>query len=147
MTMRSQRGFGTLETLVALSLFGIVLVSVGGLFMLSISSGAMAESGAVATNLARARMEMLRALQTSGIVAQDDTTAVERVPPGRGRPYTIHTTARTTEPGFLDLTVSVTWQVAVGSACGAPARPAGCTGSVVTQTRTLNTRVRHEDAP
>jgi type II secretory pathway pseudopilin PulG len=146
MTMRSRRGFGTLETLVALSLFSIVLVSVGGLFMLSISSGAMAEGGAVATNLARARMEILRTLPASGILEQDGATTVERVPPVRGRPYTIHTTARTVEPGFLDLTVSVTWQVVFGSACGALVRP-GCRGSAATQTRTLETRVRHEDAP
>jgi len=143
----ARRGFSTLETLIALSLFAIVLLAEGGLFMLAITSGTAAENASIATDLARARLEQLRALPASGLAGQDGVTSVEQVPPGRGRSYTIRTAVTPDGADFLDLTVTVTWQVAFGSACAAGGPGQECRGSLVTRTRTLQTRVRREDVP
>lgn len=136
-----RHGFGTVETLIALSLFSVVLLSLGGLFMLAIASGTAAETASIATNLARARLEQLRALPASALARENDAASAEQVPSGRGRPYTIRTLIDGSDPAFLDITVTVSWQVAYGSACASGASKAGCAGRQVTQSRTLQTRV------
>jgi len=141
------RGFGTIEILVALSLFSTVVLSLGGLFLLALSSGASAESASIASNLARARLEVLHSLPPSVIIGEDGRIVVEQVPPGQGRPYTVHTNVDTSTPGFLDITVTVSWQVAYGSACAAGTAGTGCAGKVVTQSRTLETRIGSEQYP
>jgi Tfp pilus assembly protein PilV len=143
----ARRGFSTLETLIALSLFSVVLLAQGGLFMLAITSGTAAESASIATNLARARLEQLRALPASELAGQDGVNSVEQVPPGRGRSYTIRTAVTPDDTEFLDLTVTVTWQVVFGSACAAGGPGPECRGSLVTRTRTLQTRIHREDVP
>ena len=137
----TRHGFGTVEILVALSLFSVALLSLGGLFMLAIASGTAAESASIATNLARARLEQLRALPTSALAQENDTTSAEQVPSGQGRRYTIRTAVDGSDPAFLDVTVTVSWQVAYGSACSSGVSKSGCTGRQVVQSRTLETRV------
>lgn len=146
-SMLPPRGFGTIEILVALSLFSVVVLSLGGLFLLALSSGASAESASIAANLARARMEVLHSLPPSAIAGEDGRIVVEQVPPGQGRPYTVHTGVDTSTPGFLDLTVTVSWQVAYGSACAAGTAGTGCAGTLVTQSRTLETRIGSRESP
>jgi len=141
------RGFGTIEILVALSLFGVVVLSLGGLFLLALSSGASAESASIATNLARARLEVLRSLPPSAITGEDGRIVVEHVPPGQGRPYTVHTSVDTSTPGLLDVTVTVSWQVAYSSACAAETAGTGCVGKLVPQSRTLETRIGSQESP
>ena len=143
----SRDGFGTIEILIALSLFSVVLLSLGGLFMLAVASGTAAESASVATNLARARLEQLRALPPSAVARENDVTSVQQVPPGRGRPYTIRTLVDGSDPAFLDVAVSVSWQMSYGSACASGASEAGCAGRRVTQSRTLRTRVLQAHEP
>ena len=135
-------GFGTVEVLVALSLWSFVLLSLTGLFMVALSAGTVAETSSVATNLARARLEEVRSMPPEAMAEVDGTTSEQQVPPGRGRPYTVHTSVDTSHPGFLDVTVTVTWQVAYGSACASGAQGATCVGKSVTQRRTLQTRLR-----
>jgi len=134
-------GFGTIEILVALSLFSIVLVSLVGLVMLVIGSGASSESASIATNVARAHLEQLRTLSPAMITAENDTTSVEQVPAGRGRPYTVHITVNDSDPQFVDITVSVSWQAGSGSVCAGPPGGTSCAGRLFTQSRTLETRV------
>jgi Tfp pilus assembly protein PilV len=141
------RGFGTIEILVALSLFSVVVLSLGGLFLLALSSGASAESASIAANLARARLEVLHSLPPSAITGEDGRVVVEQVPPGQGRPYTVHTSVDRSAPGFLDVTVTVSWQVAYGSACAAGTAGTGCAGKLVTQSRTLETRIGSQESP
>jgi Tfp pilus assembly protein PilV len=134
-------GFGTIEILIALSLFAVVLLSLGGLFMLAIASGAAAESASVATNLARARLEQLRALPASALPRENDATSMQQVPSGLGRPYTIRTFVDGSDPAFFDVTVTVSWRMSYGSACASRASGAGCTGRQATKSRTLQTRI------
>ena len=140
-------GLGTIEILVALTLFSVAMVGVGGMFMLSLSSGVAAETASIAMNLARARLETLRTIPAAMLLAENDNTSIAQVPPGQGRPYTIHTTVRRAGAGFLDITVTVGWQVAYGGGCASGNAPATCAGGLVMQTRTLETRVRGPDAP
>jgi Tfp pilus assembly protein PilV len=143
----AERGLGTLEILVALTLFSVAMLGVGGMFMLSLSSGAAAETASIAMNLARARLETLRTIPAAMLLAENDSTSIAQVPPGQGRSYTIHTTVRRTVAGFLDITVAASWQVAYGGGCASGNASANCSGRLVMQTRTLETRVRGPDAP
>lgn len=136
-----------IEILVALTLFSVAMLGVGGMFMLSLSSGAVAESASIAMNLARARVETLRTLPAATLLAENDSTSIAQVPPGQGRPYTVHTTVRRAVAGFLDIAVSVSWQVAYGGGCAFGNASSNCSGGLVMQTRTLETRVRGPDAP
>jgi Tfp pilus assembly protein PilV len=134
-----QSGLGTIEVVVALSLFGLALVGLFTLHMVALSGGTIAETSSVATNLARARLEALLTLPPAEVVAQNGTET-QQVPPGRGRAYQVRTTVDSSDPDRLDITVTVTWQVATVSGCaGEPG--AGCTGSTTTRTRMLQTRL------
>lgn len=133
-------GLTTIEMVIVLSLFAFVLVSLVGLHLVALSAGTTAETSSIAVNLARARMEELLALPPDRLTEQDDTKKRVEVPPG-GRAYLVHTGVVAPDPALLDLTVTVTWQVPFGAACAA--RLSGnCAGSVVTYTRTLQTRVQ-----
>ncbi len=130
----------TIEIVVAVSLFGFVLVGLAGLHMVAISAGKTAETSSIAANLARARMEELLALPPARVVAQHNAEAVQQVG-GQGRIFTVHTTVDASDPAHLDLTVTVTWQVAHSGACARAGSDATCTGNVATHTRTLQTRI------
>ena len=140
-----ERGFSTIEMVIAL--FGFVLASLVGLHLVALSTGAAAESSSIAANLARARMEELLSLPPSQIIRQNDTEVVKQVPPGQGRPYTVHTTVDTSDPARLDITVTATWQIAYGSACAPERSEGGCAGSLVTYTRTMQTRIAWPSTP
>lgn len=129
-------GFTTIEMVIVLALFGLVLVSVAGLHLVALSAGTAAETSSIAVNLARARIEALLALSPEKLRAQDNTQERRQVPAGTGRVYTVHTAVAAPDPARLDLTVTVTWQLAHAVCAGA-----GCAGSPVTYTRTLATRV------
>jgi len=135
-------GFGTIEMVVVLALFGVVAVSLVGLHMIAISAGTAAETSSIAANLARERMEELLSLTPAQIVEQNGTNLLQQVPAGRGRLYTVHTAVVAPDPSRLDVTVDVIWQLAYGSACAARGPGAGCSGSQATYTRTLQTRIR-----
>ncbi len=143
----AERGLGTIEILVALTLFSVAMLGVWGMFMLSLSSGVVAETASIAMNLARARVEILRTMPAAALLAENDSTSIAQVPPGQGRPYTIRTTVRRAVAGFLDIAVAVSWQVAYGGGCASGNASASCSGGLVTQMRTLETRVRGPDAP
>jgi type II secretory pathway pseudopilin PulG len=136
-----ERGTGTVEILVVFSLFGLALVGIVGLHMVAVSTGTAAETSSIATNLARARLEALLSLSPAQILEQTNTQAVEQVPPGQGRTYTVRTTVDASDPARLDIMVTVTWSVAFGAACaGGP--EGNCAGNPVTFTRTLQTRIK-----
>lgn len=136
-----ERGIGTIETLVVFSLLGLALMGIVGLHMVAVSTGTAAETSSIATNLARARLEELLALTPTQILEQANAQVIQQVPPGQGRTYLLRTTVDASKPARLDITVTVTWDVAFGGACaGGP--QAGCAGHRVTFTRTLQTRIR-----
>lgn len=140
-TRNRERGIGTIEILVVFSLFGFALMGIVGLHMVAVSTGTTAETSSIATNLARARLEGLLALSPAQILEQNNAQVVEQVPPGQGRAYAVHTTVDASNPARLDITVTVTWDVAFGAACAGGLR-GGCAGRPVTFTRTLQTRIR-----
>jgi prepilin-type N-terminal cleavage/methylation domain-containing protein len=135
------RGFGMIEVLIALSLWGFVLLGLTGLFMVSLSAGTAAETSSVAANLARSRLEEIRATPRAEIAKAGNSTDVQRVPPGDGRLYTINTSVDSSHPGFVDVTVTVAWRVTYAAACFG-GWPGSCAGTVLPQTRTLQTRLR-----
>jgi Tfp pilus assembly protein PilV len=134
-------GFGTIEMVIVLTLFGVVAMSLVGLQMIAISAGTAAETSSIAANLARERMEELLSLNPAQIIGQNNAEALQRVPAGGGRLYTVHTAVVAPDPSRLDITVEVTWQLSYGSACAAQGPGAGCAGSHATYTRTLQTRI------
>lgn len=137
-----QSGFGTLEVLVSLWLFSIVLVAITGLMVGSISTGATAEASSIASNLARQRLE-----EASAVVTQSGMPPVAS-PPGTvvspgGRPYTVTTIFADLGNNVVNILVTVSYQVSYGSSCVADATGhASCTGNTRTYERTLQTRVR-----
>jgi type II secretory pathway pseudopilin PulG len=135
-------GFGTIEMVIVLTLFGIVAVSLVGLQMIAISAGTAAETSSIAANLARERMEELLTLTPAQIIEQNNAQVLQQVPASHGRLYAVHTAVVAPDPSRLDITVEVTWHLAYGSACAAGGPGAGCTGSQATYTRTLQTRIR-----
>jgi Tfp pilus assembly protein PilV len=145
MSLRSARlkdqGITTIESVIVLSLLGIVLLGVTALHMLAVSTGTAAEASSIATNLARARLEELLALPPSEILQQNNTEQLERVSSGQGRTYTVRTTVDAHDPTRLDITVRVTWVVAYNSACASWVPGVKCTPHTVTYTRTLQTRI------
>ena len=136
-----ERGIGTIEALVVFSLFGFALMGIVGLHMVAVSTGTAAETSSIATNLARARLEELLALSPAQILEQDNAQAIQQVPPGQGRTYSVRTTVDASNPARLDIRVTVTWDVAFGAACaGGP--QSRCAGRPVTFTRALQTRIK-----
>ena len=134
-------GFTTIETVVVMAIFSFVLVSLVGLHLVALSAGTAAQTSSIAANLARARMEELLALPLDALETEHNTEVRRRVPPGTGRVYRVHTTVVAPDPARLDLTVTVTWQVAYAGACAA-GPDAACAGTPVTYSRTLQTRVQ-----
>ncbi len=139
-TRQRSDGFTTIETVIVIALFGIVLVSLVGLHLVALSAGTAAETSTIAANLARARMEELLALPPDTLKDQNNTEAHRQIPAEGGRAYTVHTTVEAPDPARLDLTVTVTWQLARAGACAA-GPGANCAGNPVTYSRTLQTRV------
>jgi Tfp pilus assembly protein PilV len=144
-TRCKELGITTIESVVVLSLLGLVLLGVTALHLLAISTGTAAETSAIATNLARARLERLLALPPSQIIQQNDTQVLEQVSSGEGRTYTIRTMVEAPDSARLDITVTVTWQVGYNSACPSKEVDANCTAGTVTYTRTLQTRIYPPD--
>ncbi len=133
-------GFGTIEVLVALSLFGFVLVAIIGLLIGSMSAGATAESSSIASNLARQRLEEV----SKDIAERGTLSSYPSTMTVGGRTYTFTMpppTTTLTSPGnyVCNIQVTVDYQVAYGSAC---ASDGACTGNVRTYSRTLESRVR-----
>lgn len=140
---RGVAGFGTIEAIVSLSLFAMVLVGIIGLMIASISAGATAEASSIASNLARQRIEEVAADIARRGAAAIVTSQVEiRVPPG-GRPYTVVAIPTAVGGNAVDISVTASYQVSYGSACasGAAAGTEVCTGNVRTYSRSLRTRV------
>lgn len=125
--LQAESGFGMIEALVAVVLYAVALVSLMGLLLTSVTAGSVGESSAVAVNLARHRIETLRAMEISTLLVQCVSPAnvtAERVPAGQGRVYTL-TVSCNNQPAFVDVTVKVNWSV----------------GGAQSYTRTLQTRV------
>lgn len=133
-------GFTTIEMVIVMSLFGVVLVSLVGLHLVALSAGTAAETSSIAANLARARMEELLALPPEKLKGQNKVNVRRQIPADGGRVYTVHTTVAPPDPARLDLTVTVTWQFAHAGACAAGPGP-NCAGTPVTYSRMLQTRV------
>ncbi len=140
-------GLTTIELVIVLALFGFVLVGLTGLHLVAISAGTAAETSSIAANLARARMEELLAFPADKLKEQNNTDVQRRVPAGQGRTYTVHTAVEAPDPARLDLTVTVTWQIAYGTACAPTGASSQCAGSQVTYARTLHTRVQAPPPP
>lgn len=138
-------GLTTIELVIVLSLFGFVLISLVGLHLVALSAGTTAETSSIAVNLARARMEELLALPPGNLKDQNDTEKRVEVPRG-GRAYVVRTGVVAPDPAWLDLTVTVAWQVSFAAACAARLSD-NCAGSVQTNTRTLQTRVQAPPRP
>jgi len=139
-TGHRSEGFTTIETVIVIALFGIVLVSLVGLHLVALSAGTAAETSTIAANLARARMEELLALPPDTLKDQNNAEARRQIPAEGGRAYTVHTTVEAPDRARLDVTVTVTWQLAHAGPCaGGPG--ANCAGNPVTYSRTLQTRV------
>lgn len=129
-----QSGLGTIEVVVALSLFGLVLVGLTGLLVGSISAGTVAETSSVASHLARQRLDELCGM---AVIMVGTTTAVIEAPPG-GRDYTVETVVSPPAGNVMNATVTVTWQVPFGSAC---ALGGSCAGNMRTLTRRIQGQV------
>ncbi len=139
-------GLTTIEIVIALSLFGFVLVGLVGLHLVALSAGTMAETSSVATNLARGRMEELLAVPPDKLREQNDTEQRLQVPRGVGRVYLVHATVAAVDPAEVDLVVTVSWQLTFGVSCAAG--PEGnCAGTPGWYTRTLRTRVQTPPQP
>jgi Tfp pilus assembly protein PilV len=136
-----------LEVLVALSLLSIVLVGLVGLFMVSLSSSATSDASSIATNLARARLERVRSLPRPAMIVENGTRSEQVMPWGQRRTFTIETSVDESSPPFLDILVTVSWQTAYAPSCRADRSAAPCRGTVVTQSRALETRVWDPEAP
>ncbi len=138
---RQQTGFGTLEVLVSLWLFSLVLVAISGLMVGSISTGATAEASSIASNLARQRLEEASAIVTQSGMPPGPPAATVVSP--TGRPYTITTTFADLGNNIVNVLVTVSYQVSYGSSCvGDAAGHESCTGNRRTYERVLQTRVR-----
>jgi len=107
---QGESGFGMIEVLIAVALYGIALVSLMGLLITSVTAGSIGDSSAVAVNLARQRIEALTPLPLPLLLAQNGAVTTERVPNGQGRPYAL-TVAMNDQPTYVDVTVTVTWNV------------------------------------
>ena len=138
-------GFTTIEMVIVLALFGIVLISLMGLHLVAITAGTAAETSSIAANLARARMEELLSLPPDTLKDQNGAEEQRQVPAGGGRPYTVQTSVVAPDPARLDITVTVTWQLAYGGACAAGGSSHQCEGSPVKYARTLQTRIQAPD--
>ncbi len=134
-------GLTTIEMVIVMAIFGFVLVSLVGLHLVALSAGSAAQTSSIAANLARARMEELLTLPADALETENNAEVRRQVPPGTGRVYYVHTTIVAPDPARLDLTVTVTWQVAYGAPCTA-GPDAACAGTPVTYSRTLHTRVQ-----
>src|SRR2546425_13109757 len=108
---RRASGLTTIEMVIVLALFAIVLVSLTALHLLALSAGTAAETSSIAANLARARMEELLALPAERLKEQHEREVRRQVPTGRGRTYTVRTTVVAPDPARLDLAVMGTWQL------------------------------------
>lgn len=107
---QGEAGFGMIEVLIAMALYGIALVSLMGLLITSVTAGSIGDSSAVAVNLARQRIEALTPLPLPMLLAENGVVTTARVPSGQGRPYTL-TVAMNDQPTYVDVTVTVTWNV------------------------------------
>ena len=134
---RGSSGLTTIEMVIVMSLFGVVLVSLGGLHLVALSAGTSAETSSIAANLARARMEELLALPPEKLKEQNDSERRLQVPPVTGRVYHVYATVVAPDPARRDITVTVTWQLGAAAACAG----SDCAGTQVTRARTLQTRV------
>ncbi len=105
-----EAGFGMIEVLISVALYGIALVSLMGLLITSVTAGSVGESSAVAVNLARQRIEALTTLPMPTLLAQNGAVTTARVPTGQGRSYTL-TVSISDQPAYADVTVTVTWNV------------------------------------
>ena len=84
-----ESGLTTIEMVVVLTLFGIVLVSLMGLHLIGLSAGTAAETSSIAANLARAPMEELLALPPVKLSRQDNVELRRQFPADGGRVYTV----------------------------------------------------------
>ncbi len=139
-------GLTTIEMVIVISLFGIVLVSLVGLHLVALSAGTAAETSTIAANLARARMEQLLAFPSEKLKEQNNAEMRWQVPADGGRVYTVHTTVEAPDPARLDLIVTVTWQLAYAGGCAA-GPDTNCAATPVTYSRTLQTRVQAPAQP
>ena len=144
--MSREWGFTTIEMVIVISLFGIVLVSLVGMHLVALSAGTGAETSTIAANLARARMEELLALPPEKLRGHDNVEMRRQVPADGGRVYTVRTTVEAPDPARLDLTVTVTWQLTYAGACTSGSNTS-CAGTPVTYSRTLQTRVQAPAQP
>ncbi len=128
-----ESGVGTLEVMVALSLYGLVLVGLTGLLVGSISAGTVAETSSVASHLARQRLDELCGMT---VIVGGTPTAVIEAPPG-GRDYTVQTVVSPPAGNVMNVSATVTWQVAFGSACAGRS----CAGNMRTLTRRIQAQV------
>lgn len=131
-------GVGTIEVLVSLTLFSLVLVGLIGLMIGSMSTGATAESFSIASNLARHRLDQVADdVRRSGVSGAYPST----IDVG-GRTYTFTTTLANLAANLVNVQVRVDYQVVYGSACAHDGSGPVCTGNVRTYFRTLQTQVR-----
>ncbi len=138
-SQRTSAGFGTIEIIVALSLFSFVLISIIGLLMGSMSAGATAEGFSVASNLARERVDQV----ANDIAQRGAPSSYPLTVTVGGRAYTLSPPTLTDLPNNLtNVAVQVDFRVAFGSACAEGPSGQTCTGNVRTYSRTVQTRVR-----
>ncbi len=143
-TMRDLRrvsgGFGTIEVLIAISVFAVVLVALTGLMVGSISAGSTAEAFSVASNLARQRVDQLADdIRRTGTTGSYPSSIVVG-----GRTYTFSLTPTDLANNIVNLLLTVSYQVSYGSACSGGTQ--SCTANVRTYTRSMETRARRPGA-
>jgi Tfp pilus assembly protein PilV len=131
-------GFGTIDAIVALSLFSFVVLSVVGLLIGSMSAGATAEGFSIASSLARERLDQV----ASDIAQRGGPSAYPPAVVVGGRTYTVTSTQADLGSNLTDVTVQVDFQTAFGSACAESPGGQTCAGNVRTYSRMVQTRVR-----
>ncbi len=136
---RTSAGFGTIEIIIAVSLFSFVLISIIGLLVGSMSAGTAAEGFSIASNLARERLDQV----TNDIAERGVPSYYPSTASVGGHTYTFTTTQTDLGNNLTNVAVQVDFQVAFGSACAEGPSGQTCAGNVRTYSRTVQTRVRH----
>jgi Tfp pilus assembly protein PilV len=108
----SEKGFSTLEALVGMGLFALVMLGIGTLPVTTIHANLRARNVTAATNLARDKVEELRhAGYASLATGKDGTLLTESSDQGGSRAYYSRAWAVSSgsTPGTKEVAVTVAW--------------------------------------
>lgn len=109
---RSEKGFSTLEALVAMGIFAVVMLGIGSLPVTAIHANLRARHVTAATNLARDKIEELRHAGYASLTTGSDTTLLtESGDAGGSAAYYSRSwdVSSGSAPGSKEIAVTVEW--------------------------------------